>query len=369
MIADHIGGERSWLYLITGGDRFFVSAAEVFVFISGLLMGMIYAGTIARQGLGPALMKVLQRAWTLYLLTMTLTLTFAPLSLHLNLWWAFTVTASSVSDFLVSVLTLHRTYYLTDVLLLYTLLVLGAVPVLALVAHGHTRAVLAVSWGLWALWQLAPQRATFPWPIADNNVFTFPAWQVLFVTALAIGYHPQQLRTHLPCLSPYHVLGISGAFVAGAIALYAAIQPASAIHSAGLIQQLFGKGDLRIGRLFVFAAFFTFAYALLTVAWMPIHRAFSWLLLPLGQNALTAYTLHLFVVALTATVSPILTGTVPATAAQNTLIQIGGIILIWAIILMQPYASAVLHTWFALVTALVRVKRASWALSSQPRNP
>ena len=47
MVADHIGGERSWLYAITGGDAFFVSAAEVFVFISGLLMGMIYAGVIA----------------------------------------------------------------------------------------------------------------------------------------------------------------------------------------------------------------------------------------------------------------------------------------------------------------------------------
>ena len=62
MIADHIGGERSWLYAITGGDAFFVSGAEVFVFISGLLMGMIYAGVITRQGLGVALMKCLQRA-------------------------------------------------------------------------------------------------------------------------------------------------------------------------------------------------------------------------------------------------------------------------------------------------------------------
>ena len=122
-------------------------------------------------------------------------------------------------------------------------------------------------------------------------------------------------------------------------------------------------------RLFVFAAFFTFAYALHTVAWTPIYRALSWLPLPLGQNALMAYTLHLFVVALTATVSPFLWGTVPATAAQNTLIQIGGIILIWAIILLQPYACAVLHAWFAKVTALVPVKRASWELSNQPRNP
>ena len=31
MVADHIGGERSWLYLFTSGNRFFASAAEGFV--------------------------------------------------------------------------------------------------------------------------------------------------------------------------------------------------------------------------------------------------------------------------------------------------------------------------------------------------
>src|SRR5687768_12395804 len=64
MIADHIGGERSWLYAITGGDVFFVSAAEVFVFISGLLLGIISVRVMARQGLGVALTRGLQRAWT-----------------------------------------------------------------------------------------------------------------------------------------------------------------------------------------------------------------------------------------------------------------------------------------------------------------
>src|SRR4029079_315261 len=32
MIVDHVGGESSWLYLVTGGNRFFVSAAEGFWF-------------------------------------------------------------------------------------------------------------------------------------------------------------------------------------------------------------------------------------------------------------------------------------------------------------------------------------------------
>src|SRR4051794_8322784 len=41
MVVDHIGGV-SWFHLLSGGNRFFVSAAEVFVFISGLMVGLIY---------------------------------------------------------------------------------------------------------------------------------------------------------------------------------------------------------------------------------------------------------------------------------------------------------------------------------------
>lgn len=40
MIVDHIAGP-SLLYGITGGNRFYTSAAEAFIFISGLVMGLV----------------------------------------------------------------------------------------------------------------------------------------------------------------------------------------------------------------------------------------------------------------------------------------------------------------------------------------
>src|SRR5689334_18083294 len=36
MVIDHVGGDRSWLYALTGGDKFYVSAAEAFVFLAGI---------------------------------------------------------------------------------------------------------------------------------------------------------------------------------------------------------------------------------------------------------------------------------------------------------------------------------------------
>jgi hypothetical protein len=366
MVADHIGGERSWLYTITGGDAFFVSAAEVFMFISGLLMGIIYRGVIARQGLGAALMKSLQRAWTLYLLTTTLTLTLMALSVQLGLWWGSVVSYSTWPDLIVSILTLHRTSYLTDILLLYTLLVLASAPVLVLLMHNQTRYVLAGSWGLWLLWQLAPQHAQFPWYIADNSVFNFPAWQALFVTAMVIGYHRQRLEHYLAGVSERMLLGISGAFVAAVIAAYVVfVHPSSTAH-AMLVDHIFGKVDLRIGRLLVFAGFFTFAFALATLAWAPIRRALGWLLLPLGQDALSAYILHLFVVALAVKVKPLVSGAAPATPMQNTLFQMAGIAFIWTAIVLRPILMMQLHAWLAKVTALAAAGRAYLYIPGHP---
>jgi hypothetical protein len=366
MVADHIGGERSWLYAITGGDAFFISAAEVFVFISGLLMGIIYAGVIARQGLGAALVKSLQRAWTLYLMTVILTLTLMALSAQLSLGWGSGVTDTTWPELLVSVLTLHRTFYLTDILLLYTLLVLAAVPVLVLLVKAQTVCALAGSWGLWMLWQMAPQHAQLPWSIADNSVFNFPAWQALFVTAVVIGYHRQRLEQYLAWVSERIVLGISAAFVVAVIAVYLTfLHPSSTAH-AMFVDQLFGKVDLRIGRLLVFAGFFTFAFALVSLAWAPISRALGWLLLPLGQDALSAYILHLFVAALAVKVKPSIFGITPATPTESTLFQMAGIAFIWTAIILRPIALPRLHAWLAKVTALLAAGRAYLYIPGHP---
>src|ERR1043165_8173183 len=50
MVVDHFGGD-SWLYAITGGNRFYVSAAEGFIFISGFVMGQAYHRKAERSGL------------------------------------------------------------------------------------------------------------------------------------------------------------------------------------------------------------------------------------------------------------------------------------------------------------------------------
>jgi hypothetical protein len=87
MVVDHLAG-ASPLYALSGGNRFFTSAAEGFVFLSGLLVGMTYRRIAERDGLSTALWRLLERAWVLYVLAVGLTLLVLPASELLGLPWA-----------------------------------------------------------------------------------------------------------------------------------------------------------------------------------------------------------------------------------------------------------------------------------------
>src|SRR5215217_1842073 len=87
MIVDHIGGS-SWLYVLTGGNRGPVTAAEGFVFLSGLVLGIVSRQRVLKAGIKSAIRSTLSRAWTLYWLTVALTLIFVVLTAatDLALW-------------------------------------------------------------------------------------------------------------------------------------------------------------------------------------------------------------------------------------------------------------------------------------------
>ena len=338
MVVDHIGGWRSPFYLLTGGDRFFVSAAEGFVFLSGLLMGMVNGGLIRRGDIGEALTKVLRRAGMLYTITVGLTFVTTILPIFFRLPWAPNLQGVSLLDYIVGVLTLHHTAHLVDVMLLYTVLVLAAEPILLLLQYGYTRLVLIGSWLLWFVWQGWPQSADV-WPIAGEELFTVSAWQVLFMTALVIGFHRRKLETAFRLAASPLALLISGAALAGLLALYfSRLVPLTALTGrdyATLIEWFFAKNDVAPGRVVTFVPLFIFLYSLTSLLWGPLVRAFGWLLLPFGQNALSAYVIHIFVIGALHALRPAAFG-VQETIVTVTLYQIAGIACVWTAIRLRP---------------------------------
>src|SRR5579859_2549851 len=205
MIVDHVAG-NSWLYLLTGGNRFYASAAEGFVFVSGLVAGRAYSRVIQRDGMSTGLWRLLKRAGQLYLLAVGLTLLFVPASELMKMPWALGWNMHDAWGFVASVVTLHRTYYLVDVTLLYVLVLTAAVVAFVLLEHGLALLVLAASWLLWLGYQVAPDQVNLPWPIVGNNLFHFSAWQVLFFTGLVIGHRWHRLAAVLEGVDRRRVL-------------------------------------------------------------------------------------------------------------------------------------------------------------------
>ena len=344
MVADHIGGERSWVYVVTGGNRFFTSAAEGFVLISGIVMGTVYVNVIRREGMNAMLRKVLKRAGFLYVLTVTLTILFALVSYLMNSAWSLGITPTRPLEFVLSVGTLHRSYPVTDVLMLYTLLVLAAPPLLYLLGTGRTKIALAGAWGLWLLWQISPADVQFPWNVVDGG-FPFAAWQLPFAMGVIIGYHRERIaRALTPRLRFAMVVVATILSIVLIVAFQLTIADRASDQPSALAWLLssdlvFGKNDLRPGRLFALVGVATVAFAFVTMLWVPVRRVLGWLLLPLGQRSLGAYGIHLFVLAL----SDSWIGDLLRFGTDNTLLQIVSVMIIWALVPLIPWLGEIEH--------------------------
>jgi hypothetical protein len=328
MVVDHVGGDRSWLYAITGGNRFYVSAAEPFVFLAGVVAGMVYGPRAARQG-GVAAAKLLRRAGVIYLWTMALTLTAPFVASALKLGWDDPLQRYSPREFVVSVLTLHLTYHLTDVLLLYVLLFSVAGMVIVWMVDGHTKSVLITSWVVWAVWQTANDYPA-PWDIQGLNVFEFAAWQALFVTGLAIGIHREAIGARFSTGVARACLAVGGVGLGGSIVSYQ-LRGVNRTFGASGASHLLSKADLGIGRLVVFTFLCLFAVGLVICAWRLLNAALGWLLLPLGQNSLAAYILHVGIVIGVAELGQVTFGRAPD-SAQNAALELTGVLVVWGLV-------------------------------------
>jgi hypothetical protein len=203
--------------------------------------------------------------------------------------------------------------------------------------------LLAGSWTLWLLFQAAPEQAVIPWPIAHATTFPVAAWQALFVTALVLGYHRQDLARWLAAEStrPGGVgigfrLGLGVAAV-GLLVLGVALNTSQVYamgHSVSALGglDLFDKSSLGIGRLASFASAAIVVYAIVTYCWRPIERSVGWLLIPLGQASLYAYAVHLFAILVAYNVPPYVGNVEPGWELHNTVGQLLLVLVVWAMV-------------------------------------
>jgi hypothetical protein len=288
--------------------------------------------------------EALRRARTLYVATVALTIVFSALFLYtdISLWTGrdFGLGIDSLQEITVAALTLHYTYHGTDILAMYTLLLLIAPLILLLLSVGEWYWVLGASWLLWLAYQFYPEEASIPWYIRHGENFPLAAWQVLFVTGHVLGFYREQLTAWLQRFRPLRVVGvgmglaITLALVSIAMGAEGGVQFGFFDIDPNVLTETFFKVPLRPWRLVAFVSVAIVAYTIATYLWWPIRRVLGWLMLPLGQAALYSYIVHFFLILLVYNLVPWFSTLPwePSEAVFTPLLQSAVVMLLWVLV-------------------------------------
>lgn len=353
-----VAGPYSYITLKAVGA---ITGAEMFVLLSGVVLGMVYPVAVARLGGRAAAMTMVRRAVRLYVIALSVVLIVFVLSripgLDTSSITTFTDRGTGPDGRAAAgrVYSLYGNaprlldypppwYAVRDLLLLrigpWPFNIMGLFVVLTLLVPGCVWLVrkrlwwllLAASWGLYVLDAVHPVRV---FGSQFEDVFPLLTWQVAFTHGLVIGYHRQRI---VAALRRGWGLAITSVVVIGYAAVLALLWWA---HETGralpllpadlydrLYDTLYQRTYLQPGRLFDLAFMVVVVYAVLTRVWRPINAAIGWFWEPLGRASLYVFIVHVFFV--------LAVGLIPgldrSSVWQGTLVHTVVLALLWVMV-------------------------------------
>ena len=329
-----------------------VTAAEVFVLLSGIVLGTVYGRKLARNGWATVVRGLGRRAVVLYGAFVAVTVSVlalaamgvdvravAPSGGQTAVWFFAprTMNAAAWRD----VLLMRVGPWPFEIIGLYVWLVAAAVPCLLILRSAGWRPLIAASWTLYVWYHLSPHPLTHA---GFEAAFPLLTWQLLFVHGIAIGYHRDRLSSAVDRVLPF--VAPTAVLAATAFAVFALCNPwtegpawlrlrlVSPELFTYLYDRFFSLKDLGVGRLLNLAIGLPVAYGVLTRYWSlarPLHNVF----ITLGQQSLGAFVLHVYALLLLAFI-PFGDGVLINTMVQ-VLILVGTVATLQA--LKRPRAS------------------------------
>jgi hypothetical protein len=187
---DHLGDKfnLTWLKLLSLRPWGLSSGAELFVFISGSMVGLAYSRHLVRYGWTQVVLKALKRTSQLYLANNACILAVVLMAV-LARWYAPSVRLTGgVENFLapsrellVSTLTMRRMPQYFDILPLYVVLI-AASPLALLLMTKDMKAALGLSFTTYVLAHVMCAHSQH-----NDDPFLDPlAWQFLFVIGMSV---------------------------------------------------------------------------------------------------------------------------------------------------------------------------------------
>ncbi len=304
VIIDHVELYPSGFDFVTGRGQLWVSAAEGFFFLSGLLVGIVNRKKIASD-VGLVFRKLWSRAALLYVCSVSLTLLFTAWAIaHGNPDSIKYAAATHLGwDTVRQTLELKYVYGWSDFLSYYVTFMLAAPFIMYMLKRKLWWLVITLSAVIWL-----------------NRGLNFnQAWQVLFFGGMLVGYYwhtiqdtvagwsgrtrerawktvvwaagitvsisylnlfaLDNLHNHLDALSPWFAT-----FIRNWDAINESLWP------------YFNKFTLEPGRMLMFLLWFSAAFLLMNRYAYKLPRKVDWVLNLLGQNSLYVYGMHSIVV-------------------------------------------------------------------------
>jgi hypothetical protein len=330
VVINHVG-IPSLFQLFTQEAVGFVTGAELFVLLSGLVLGMVY-GPRAAKGMGEVMDKTSKRAGKLYVTALAVIALVFAISLipALNTQALTTFTDQGTGSagsaaagrsydlfsgmqglleypvagaVIPAVLMLQFGPWQFNVMGLYVVMLLVSPLILWALSRGKIAWVLAATTALYLLGTVFRFRLL---PSQFEDSFPLLVWQVLFVVGMVAGYYRSRLVSwlgrHRWVVAVCAVLTVAFAFLSWANPYLSnefdvRVAFLSDTGFRSLYENLFGRTYLEPGRLLNVVVLLVTAYALLTAYWKPLERAVGWLLIPLGRATLYVFVMHIVLIA------------------------------------------------------------------------
>jgi hypothetical protein len=331
VVVNHIG-LTSLFQSFTQESIGVVSGAELFVLLSGAVLGLVY-GPRVKEHLKDVAGRTTRRARKLYVTALVVVLTVFALSrlpfLDATAVTTFTDEGTGAAgagaagstydlyagmegllDFPVqlhlirALLLLQVGPWQFNIMGLYVILLLISPLVLMQLARGRAWLVLVVSMALYALGTTTRIRIL---PSQFEDSFPLLVWQVLFIIGMVAGYyragivawfsHPRRrvlLWVGVLLTVSFALFSWSGPYTSSSLDVRVALVPEAAFRT--VYESFFGRTYLGPGRLINVLLVVITGYAVLTAYWKPLHRTLGWFLIPLGQATLYVFIVHVFLI-------------------------------------------------------------------------
>lgn len=303
IILNHLQWYPNALDWIALRGSLFVSAAEGFFMISGILLGIVRGRNLADQPFRVSALLILKRGLKLYITAVILMLCFTLIG------WFFMDNAGlkpgirpidqPFSEILFGAFGLQYLYGWADFLRLYAIFLIATPFALWLLRKGKWYVVAITSCAVWALFPIAHTYTN------NSAELLMPlSWQLIFFAGLIVGFHwidlqdwwkrqSHKLKRYIgiPVLVIAAITLVINALLLIAIATGLLPETVRLLYDTHLAVT-FNKEALTIPRIILFGLWFTLGLTIFMRYEKKIAQWFGWILLPFGMNSLYVYILH-----------------------------------------------------------------------------